>query len=182
MRYISVVGFWMVMLISLLKAEPTASIPNSTTIDSEQVQVITAPEQTVFYFEGKVKLTSTGLKGTCDRMEITMPENEGGKGVGEMGSVTYILALGNVEMIQVDRRATAGRADIYPPEGKIVFTENPVVYENDNIIKGERITLFRDQGKMIVEGGESGSSRPSIILPGIHKPVEPQVLNETIKE
>ncbi len=76
-----------------------------------------------------------------------------------------IIATGNVRILQADRIAMAGRAEIYPQEGRVVLTESPVLQNPDGRVSGARITFYQDEREAVVESGDS--QRPRVELPPI---------------
>jgi len=68
--------------------------------------------------------------------------------------IEKITATDDVRIVQGDRVATAGRAVFFRGEGKMVLTGSPKVHQGENFVEGEEITLFLDDRKSIVSGGE----------------------------
>lgn len=75
-------------------------------------------------------------------------------------------AIGNVVMTEPGRRATAGRANYYRTEEKIVLNDNPVLYQDINVISGDQITFFLNNENLMVEGN-------------VHAELYPDQLNDT---
>src|SRR5690625_7813683 len=69
----------------------------------------------------------------------------------ELGRIQRIYAIGNVRVVQGDREATSGRAEVFPREGRVVLTENPVLRNEDGRVSGARITFLQGEGEAIVE-------------------------------
>lgn len=65
-----------------------------------------------------------------------------------------IVALGNVKVVQLERRATSQKATFFQNENKAVFDGEAVIREGENIIRGERVTFYLDEERSIVEGGK----------------------------
>jgi lipopolysaccharide export system protein LptA len=82
------------------------------------------------------------------------------------GSVERIVVEGNVQITQGDRVATGKMATYHRAENKVVLTGDPKVVRNQDSIQGERITLFLDSEKSIVEGGPSGRVQATIYSSG----------------
>jgi lipopolysaccharide export system protein LptA len=103
---------------------------------------------------GSVTLIGTNLKISCDRLEFTA------LGIGDKGSTLptlekfkSLLATGHVVIVQGDREATCGRAEVLPHEDKVVLTENPVVIDHGSDLTntGEEITLDHRERRVIVK-------------------------------
>jgi lipopolysaccharide export system protein LptA len=76
--------------------------------------------------------------------------------------VDQIVVEGNVQITQGERVATGKVATYYRAENKVVLTGDPRVVRNQDSIQGERITLFLDSEKSIVESGPSGRVQATI--------------------
>ncbi|MBC2596345.1 hypothetical protein H5P28_18920 [Ruficoccus amylovorans] len=141
-----------------------------TVVTSVRLEMVGEDDQNVFHFYEDVVVTGTNLKATCDEMTVIANRLTDSTGaVGELGTITHITLVGNVVIEQSGRRAESGRAELYPREGKVVLTENPVVYDSEGTVKGERIELYKNEKKARVFGSESGEpgKRPTVILPNI---------------
>jgi lipopolysaccharide export system protein LptA len=64
-----------------------------------------------------------------------------------------MLATGNVRMVQGEREAACGRAEVLPEQEKVILSGSPVVVDHDQNtrIAGEKITMHRGQRKVEVE-------------------------------
>ena len=67
-----------------------------------------------------------------------------------------IMAVGNVKVIQLDRRATSQKATFHQEENKVVLDGEAVVREGENVIRGERVIFYVDEERSVVEGGKGG--------------------------
>lgn len=139
------------------KTELTAEVTDLVTVGNETRVICTrGPDK-------QVTLTGTNLRITCDRLEVIA------LGIGDKTSVApvlerfkYLLATGNVVIVQGQREARCGRAEVLPLENKVVLTEDPVVIDHTSEFeqKGKRITMHRGDRRVIVE--DSVLTGPSI--------------------
>lgn len=125
-----------------------------TTLDCEHAEMWSTGNETRGVCTGSVTLIGTNLKIVCDRLEFTA------LGIGDKSSTLptldkfkYLLATGHVVIIQADREATCGRAEVLPHEDKVVLTENPVLIDHGTgwTSAGEKITLLRGERRVIVD-------------------------------
>jgi lipopolysaccharide export system protein LptA len=97
-------------------------------------------------FTGNVTVTGNEIKLTCDRLDI-LAERIGDKTatIGKLDKFKSLIAAGKVKIVQGDREANCGRAEVYPREEKIVLTENPVVIDHGNgtIATGDVLEMLR---------------------------------------
>lgn len=67
--------------------------------------------------------------------------------------IKEMIATGDVRIVQLNKVATGEKA-VYNRENRtVVLTGNPQVEQDCDIVKGERITIFLDEDKSLVEGG-----------------------------
>lgn len=139
-----------------------------TVIDSEQLEMHSTDTLTTFVFTKNVVVTGTNLKLTCDRLEvITTRKGDPTATIGKLGRFKSLIAEGGVHIVQSDREAACGRAEVLPDDDKIILTDHPVVKDlaNGATATGPRMVLYRGERRAVIEGAEDAPSR--IILPAI---------------
>jgi hypothetical protein len=115
-----------------------------------------------------VTVTGTNLKLTCDRLEvITTRKGDPTATIGKLGRFKSLIAEGNVLIVQADREASCGRAEVLPDDDKIILTEHPVIKDltNGATATGPKMVLYRGERRAVIEGAEADPSR--IILPPV---------------
>jgi len=83
----------------------------------------------------------------------------------ETKRVKEITAIGNVKIVQLDRRATGQMVIFQQDENKIVLDGDAVVREGENEIRGERVIFYVNEERSIVEGGKGGRVNTRITPP-----------------
>jgi lipopolysaccharide export system protein LptA len=96
-------------------------------------------------FKGAVTLKKEGMILSSDSMIVYY--DEATKGIHE------IDAFGNVVVRKEGRVALSNKASYYSREEKIVLTGDARIIDNENQLRGERITLFMKDDRSIIEGG-----------------------------
>ena len=76
-----------------------------------------------------------------------------------------IIAIGNVKVVQLDRRATGQKATFDQDKNKVVLDGDAVVREGTNVIRGERITFYVEEERSVVEPVSGGRVSTSITPP-----------------
>lgn len=156
----------------LLRADNDAPAPR-TVIESDHLELVTGSDENRFLFEGNVRIGGTNLTASCDRMEVLADRSPGSDPdatFGEIGAIQTIIAIGNVVIEQAGRKAEAGRAEIFPREGKVILTENPKVTDEKGMVAtGPRMLLFQGERRVVIEGTESSTAeeRPTVTLPSL---------------
>lgn len=67
--------------------------------------------------------------------------------------IKEIVAEGNVDITSGDRHATAKKAVFTQASRTVVLTGNAVLQEGENRVNGEKVTVFLDEKRTVVEGG-----------------------------
>jgi lipopolysaccharide export system protein LptA len=147
------------MLCAALTAAPCAFAdvaPQPTVLTSDHMETWTVDTETRAIYTGAVTLTGTNLRILCDRLEIIAV------GVGDktatipnLEKFKYLLATGHVHIVQGDREATCGRAEVLPREDKVILTEDPVVIDHGSdppwVQAGEKITMLRGERRVLID-------------------------------
>lgn len=78
--------------------------------------------------------------------------------------VKDIVADGDVRIFQQDKTATAGKASYDRKNRTLVLTEDPKVVQCTDTVKGDKITVYLDEDRAMVESGGGGRVR-AVIMP-----------------
>src|SRR5438128_11928235 len=113
--------------------------------------------------QGQVKLRSDTLTVTFENMKdgtakdgtpppkddppVPDPAAKGTQRVHE------VVAVGNVRIDQGARWATGGKAVFDQTQRTLVLTENPILHEGPNEVAGDRVVVYLDENRSVVEGG-----------------------------
>jgi lipopolysaccharide export system protein LptA len=76
-----------------------------------------------------------------------------------------IIAIGNVKVVQLDRRATGQKVTFDQDQNKVVLDGDAVIREGANVIRGERITFYVEEERSVVESGKGGRVSTRITPP-----------------
>lgn len=102
-------------------------------------------------FTGNVTVTGTDMKLTCDRLDV-LAERLGDKKatIGAYEKFKSLIAVGKVHIVQGEREAHCGRAEVYPRDDKIILYEKPVVIDNSGpwTTTGDYLELQRGQRRV----------------------------------
>lgn len=151
-----------------LAAYARAADPQTTTIDSDTLESISSDTETTTTCHDNVVVTGNDIMLHCDFLKV-IASRVGDKTVtlGKYGKFKYMLATGNVKIVQGDRVATCGRAEVFPGEDRIVLTDHPEVDIESEHYKatGPRMVLYRGQRRAVIEGNPG--ERTHISLPAI---------------
>ncbi len=139
------------LVIPARAAEPA---PAPTELRSDRLVMHSTDEESTAIATGNVILTGTNLRITCDSLTIIASRlGDRNSAIPDVEKFRYILATGNVTIIQGDRESTSQRAEVFPREDKVVLSEDPVIIDKSNgfAAAGETITLFRGRREVLVD-------------------------------
>jgi lipopolysaccharide export system protein LptA len=151
-----------------LSAAPAAEPPETTIDCSGPFESVSTDTETTFTFHDQVVAVGNDITLNCDFLKVISTRlADPTATIGKFNKFKYMLATGGVRIVQGDRVATCGRAEVFPGEDRIVLTENPVVEIKSEGYKvsGPRMILYRGQRRAVVEG--TPSYRSHISLPAI---------------
>jgi lipopolysaccharide export system protein LptA len=134
------------------------------------------PLSSPFASSKPVKITSESLEADNKTSTVTFKGNVVAK-QGDMvivadtmtvdyeqeGGIKTVQASGNVKMSQADRVATGTRIIFYNPEQKIVMTGSPKIWQGDNLISCDKITVLLEEDKIFFEGKVDSTIFPKSI-------------------
>jgi lipopolysaccharide export system protein LptA len=133
-------------------APPAAKAPGSgqgssqpVTVDSDKMERF--GKESLVVFTGNVVARHDNSTQYADRMEVYLDE----KG----DRILRTVSTGNVRIISKDcRTGTARRAEYHELEQRVVLTGNARVWQDDNVVSGETITIYISQDRSVVVGGK----------------------------
>lgn len=129
-------------------ARPAADDKNApVTVDADQLENL--QKEGLIIFTGNVVASQNNSTHYADRMEVYLDAK------GE--NIVRTISTGNVRIITKDcRMGTARRAEYYDAEQRVVLIGNARVWRDDNVVTGERITIYVAEDRSVVEGGKQG--------------------------
>jgi len=115
------------------------------TVDADQLEAF--QKEGLVIFTGNVVATQDNSTQWAERMEIYLDAN-GDK-------VVRTVSTGNVRIVTRDcKMGTAKRAEYYDSDQKVLLIGDARVWQEDNVVTGERITIFLAEDRSVVEGGK----------------------------
>lgn len=118
------------------------AVSGSTPIQFRADRMIARQDGTI-ELEQHVRVWQEQTVLEADRMEIVYAQDS--------RTVQQIRAIGNVVVSEPGRRATAAQGVFDVPQNRIILTGRPVLRDGENELTGERMTIWRDDGRVEVE-------------------------------
>ena len=126
-------------------APPTSGGGQPVTVDSDKMERF--GKESLVIFTGNVVARHNNNVQYADRLEVYFDERE--------DKILRTVSTGNVRIITRDcRTGTARRAEYYDLDQRVVLKGNARMWQDENVVSGETITIFISQDRMIVEGGK----------------------------
>lgn len=163
-RHLSLLAALLLPLVLLAAPEPPPTVIECAGL----AETISTDTETIAIFRKDVTVIGNNIRLYCDYLEVVaIRKGDPSATVGDYGNFKSLIATGNVRIVQGDREATCGRAEVRPGEDLIVLTENPVVRSLDNeyLAEGPELELHRGQRRAIIRG--TPDERVRITLPAI---------------
>ena len=129
-------------LFGQLKSQPREG---TSTISSDKLEF--DYQDFVAHFEGNVKVVDPQFVLTADRILVYFDKE------AKTNEVRRLDAVGNVKVTSEDRAGSCGRAIYTRATQSIALTQNPVVSKGENVLRGEKITIWLGESRIDVEGG-----------------------------
>ena len=129
-------------------AKPAGANPNQpVTVDADELQ--SYQKQGLVIFSGNVVARHNNSTQYADRMEVYLDSGS--------DRVVRTVSTGSVRIITRDcRTGTAKRAEYYDAEQRVVLVGDARVWQDENVVTGERITIFLAEDRSLVESGPQG--------------------------
>jgi len=125
-------------------------------------------------FTGRVEATQGDIVLHADEMKVNyLPADDGGqKGTHRSRKVDKLFARGNVKVVsEAGWVATGKTMDYFAVDRKAILIGDAKVWQDNNLVTGNRIVLYLDEGKSVVESDpQQGRQRVKAFLyPGGEK-------------
>lgn len=109
-------------------------------------------------YTGQVVVTQGDLTLKADVLKVTITED------AQRQQLEQIVALGGVEITQGSRAASGGKAVFDQRHRTIELSDNAVLTEGPNKISGDRVIVYLDEERSVVEGGDKRVQ--ALLFPG----------------
>ena len=126
------------------KSRPADERNHPVTVDADRMERY--GKESLVVFSGNVVARQNNSVQYADRIEVYLDE----KG----DRIVRTVSTGTVKIITRDcRTGTARRAEYHDLEQRVVLSGNARVWQDDNVVSGDTITIFLAQDKSVVQGG-----------------------------
>ncbi len=123
-------------------------------------------QENAVLFSGNVEARQGGLTIHADKMTVYYFSNEeiAKQPPGETQKIKKLFASGNVEIQNEGWVATGDNVEFFQNERKARLTGNTKVLQGNNMVTGDSLLLYLDEGKSIVEKSKKKGERVIAII------------------
>lgn len=112
-------------------------------------------------FVGNVEAHQADLSIKADRMTVfyqraAAAASAANKAQEATRAIDRLTANGSVEIVKQQWTAVGDQLEYFSRDRKIILTGNTKVWQDNNLVTGDRIVLYLDEGKSVVERKSSG--------------------------
>jgi lipopolysaccharide export system protein LptA len=126
-------------------AKPQGAKPEPVTVDADRMERF--GRENLVVFTGNVVARHNSSVQYAERVEVYF--DEGGD------RILRTVSTGGVRIVTQDcKTGTAKRAEYFDLEQRVVLSGSARVWQEDNVVSGESITIFLAQDRSIVQGGK----------------------------
>jgi lipopolysaccharide export system protein LptA len=124
----------------------------------------------VVVYHGDVLAIQGDTKVRSDTLTVTFASRDGAPNAPQepdgkdSPKLQQVVAVGNVRIDNGTRWATGGRAVFEQGKRTLVLTESPVMHDGPNEVLGDRVIVYLDENRSVVEGGRKRVK--AVVYPG----------------
>ncbi len=147
------------------------AVADQAPISIEADQMESVRKDDAVLFTGNVEARQGDLAIHADEMTVYYQKTSGGEVavVADRESIRKFVARGHVKIVRLDWVATGDEVQYLSEERQVILSGNTKVRQEGNIISGDRVILFLDEGRSVMEGSADGGRVKGIFYPSREK-------------
>jgi len=124
----------------------------------------------VLAIQGEVKIKSNELRITLAKSDDGNKKKGGGADAtgalddASASKLQSVVATGSVRIDQGTKWAVGGKATFDQSNRTLVLTESPILHDGPNEVAGDRVVVYLDENRSVVEGGRKRVK--AVLFPG----------------
>ena len=154
---------------------------STTPIQIEADRMETSQEDGDVLFSGNVQANQGDLNIHADEMTVlyskagSQPDASADTAENLTRKIEKIMAKGNVKIVQGNWVAAGESMDFNADDRIVILAGNAKVWQDQNMVSGEKIVLYLDEGKSVVErSSHEGERVKAFIYPSSKEEKEPE--------
>ncbi len=171
------------LFLSLLFFQPIALFAEDAPIHIEANSMTSTEQTSSVVFTGEVDARQADVRIRSDEMTVyytQLEKDETGKAADKTASqqVEKLICIGNVEITKGEWLGTSQKMTYLSKERQVILTGDAKAWQNQNMVSGEKIIYYLDEGRSEVSG-----DRPAMTTGGTSAgEKKPSRVNMTIRQ
>ncbi|MCP4343335.1 MAG: lipopolysaccharide transport periplasmic protein LptA [Desulfobulbaceae bacterium] len=142
-------------ILSLIFIGPLAVYAEDAPIHIEANRMTSTEKTNTVVFIGEVDAKQGDVRIRSDEMTVYYTEaDKDKKDKDSSQQVEKLVCIGNVEVTRGEWLGTAKKMIYLSKERQVILTENAKAWQNQNMVSGEKIIYYLDEGRSEVMGGK----------------------------
>jgi lipopolysaccharide export system protein LptA len=142
-------------ILYLIFIGPLAAYAEDAPIHIEANRMTSTEKTNSVVFTGEVDAKQGDVRIRSDEMTVYYTEaDKNKKDKDSSQQVERLVCLGNVEVTRGEWLGTAKKMIYLSKERQVILTENAKAWQNQNMVSGEKIIYYLDEGRSEVMGGK----------------------------
>ncbi len=149
--------FYLVILVLLLGFLPCSAIGKEAPIFIEADSMSSVEKSNSVIFKGNVDAKQDDVHIRCNEMTVyyTMKETGEKEASSSTQQVKKLICIGDVEITRDEWLGTSNKMDYFSKKREVILTGNAKAYQGQNMVSGEKIKYYMDEGRSEVIGSTS---------------------------
>ena len=148
----------MLLMACCLSIMPLQALCAESPIYIEADQMASTEKNNAVLFTGDVDAKQGNLRIRSDKMTVYYTDNKdqgGEKPASTTQQVEKLICDGNVEITRNDWLGTSDKMTYLSEKRQVILTGNAKAWQDQNMVGGEKIIYYMDEGRSEVIGGTS---------------------------
>ena len=151
-------NFKLLLMALCLVMAPLQSFGDESPIYIEADHMASTEKNNAVLFTGDVDAKQGDLRIRSDKMTVYYTDNKdqgGEKPASATQQVEKLICDGNVEITRDDWLGTSDKMTYLSEQRQVILTGNAKAWQDQNMVGGEKIIYYMDEGRSEVVGGTS---------------------------
>lgn len=169
----------LLILLAFLLCTAASAFAEDAPIHIEADKMTSTENSNSVVFTGDVDAKQADVRIRSDQMTVyyTKTDDKSKKAPSSTTQqVEKLICVGNVEITRGEWLGTSKKMVYLSKERQVILTENAKAWQGQNMVSGEKIIYYLDEGRSEVVGG----SRTTTTVGGAEAPKKPNRVNMTI--
>lgn len=148
---------WRLVLICMFCFFASSVIGKEAPIYVEADSMSSVEKSDSVLFKGNVDARQGDVHIRCDEMTVHYTMNDDNQAASATQQVNKLICVGNVEITRDEWLGTSDKMEYLSKKREVTLTGNAKAYQGQNMVSGEKIKYYLDEGRSEVVGGTSGT-------------------------